>query len=211
MISSPFALVIFFIAASALHASAAATEKLDWLVGTWNLCDARQSRLVASSGRLVASNNNPQCSDYWTMEISSLDDDPNTFVNFQLEAPFDAPCELFGIPQSACDKKTNTTWLNMTFVGTLSLNPRKQTSINFLGKRSDYQDEFGEWVPITTTLDGERTSLVVDITNKNEIYSDWLAAGRRLTYDDEGVGQQFDILSVRSWKMVKDLQAYCDT
>ena len=59
----------------------------------------------------------------------------------------------------------------MTFIGTLSLNPRMQSSINFLGKRSSYKDAIsGEYVPITTTLDGELTSLVVDVTNEKEIY-----------------------------------------
>jgi hypothetical protein len=189
------------------------SNKLDWLVGTWNLCNGRQSRLVNTvDSRIVANNNSPQCSDYWQMHISSLDDDPDTFVNFKLEAPFDAPCELFGIPLSACNSEaTPTTWLNMTFIGTLSLNPRMQSSINFLGKRSSYKDAIsGEYVPITTTLDGELTSLVVDVTNEKEIYVDWLASGRRLSYNDEGVSQEHDILSVRSWMMVKDLK-YCDT
>ena len=187
------------------------SSKLDWLVGTWNLCNGRQSRLVNTvDSRIVANNNSPQCSDYWQMHISSLDEDRDTFVNFKLEAPFDAPCESFGIPQSACNSE-GTTWLNMTFIGTLSLNPRMQSSINFLGKRSAYKDAIsGEYVPITTTLDGELTSLVVDVTNRKEIYVDWLASGRRLSYNDEGVGQQHDILSVRSWMMVKDLK-YCDT
>ena len=54
----------------------------------------------------------------------------------------------------------------------------------------------------TTTLDGELTSLVVDVTNQKEIYVDWLASGRRLSYNDEEVSQQHDILSVRSWMMV---------
>lgn len=187
------------------------SSKLDWLVGTWNLCNGRQSRLVNTVDiDLRANNNSPQCSDYWQMHISSLDDDPDTFVNFKLEAPFDAPCEPFGIPSSACSSE-GTTWLNMTFIGTLSLNPRMQSSINFLGKRSAYKDATsGDFVPITTTLDGELTSLVVDVTSQTEIYVDWLASGRRLSYNDEGVSQQHDILSVRSWLMVKDLK-YCDT
>ena len=186
------------------------SSKLDWFGGTWNLCNGRQSRLVNTvDSRIVAHNNSPQCSDYWQMHISSLDDDPDTFVNFKLEAPFDAPWELFGIPSSACEN--DSTWLNMTFIGTLSLNPRSQSSINFLGKRSAYKDAIsGEWVPITTTLDGELTSLVVDVTNQKEIYVDWLASGRRWSYNDEEVSQQHDILSVRSWMMVKDLK-YCDT
>ncbi|KAL7493532.1 hypothetical protein ACHAWT_002513 [Skeletonema menzelii] len=203
-------LLIFTAAVGVLSASAHDNSKLDWLVGTWNLCNGRQSRLVNTvDSRLVGSNNNPQCSDYWKMHISSLDDDPDTFVNFKLEAPFDAPCELFGIPPSACEN--DSTWLNMTFVGTLSLNPRMQSSINFLGKRSAYKDAIsGEWVPITTTLDGELTSLIVDVTNQKEIYVDWLASGRRWSYNEDEVGQQHDILSVRSWMMVKDLK-YCDT
>ena len=187
------------------------SSKLDWLVGTWNLCNGRQSRHVNTVDiGLKANNNSPQCSDYWQMHISSLDDDPETFVNFKLEAPFDAPCEPFGIPSSACSSE-GTTWLNMTFIGTLSLNPRMQSSINFLGKRSAYKDAIsGDFVPITTTLDGELTSLVVDVTSQTEIYVDWLASGRRLSYNDEGDAQQHDILSVRSWLMVKDLK-YCDT
>lgn len=48
------------------------------------------------------------------------------------------------------------------------------------------------------------------VTNQKEIYVDWLPSGRRLSYNDEEVSQQHDILSVRSWMMVKDLK-YCDT
>ena len=95
--------------------------------------------------------------------------------------------------------------VNMIFVGSLSLNPRKQSEINFIGKRSEYKISSGESIPISTTLDGEHAYLNVDITNQNVLYVDWMVSGRR---NDIDTNKQYDILSVRSWKMTKD-KGYC--
>ena len=97
--------------------------------------------------------------------------------------------------------------VNMIFVGSLSLNPRKQSKINFIGKRSEYMiSSSGESIPISTTLDGEHAYLNVDITNQNVLYVDWMVSGRRI---DINRGNRYDILSVRSWKMTKD-KGFCD-
>ena len=41
------------------------------------------------------------------MIISNVDDDPDTFVNFELEAPFMGSCEVFGIPTTDIDYDEN--------------------------------------------------------------------------------------------------------
>lgn len=203
-------MLALFMMLCATAASASNQSSLEWLIGTWNLCNARQARLDNTVDiKTIATNNEPQCSDHWPMIISSLDEDPDTFVNFKLEAPFMAACEKFGIPtpDTDCNSNGGKTWVNMTFVGSLSLNPRLQSNLQFIGKRSGYKDlDSGDYEPISTTLDGELTTLTVDVTNHLEIYVDWMASGRRW---NEMMDKQHDILSVRSWKMVKDLE-HCD-
>ena len=68
--------------------------------------------------RTVSTNNAPQCDEDFPMIISNVDDDPDTFVNFELEAPFMGSCEVFGIPttDTDCDENEGRTMSKYTAV-----------------------------------------------------------------------------------------------
>lgn len=183
------------------------SEGLGWLAGEWFLCDARETRLSnnLAQPKYIFKNNTPQCDDRWKFVITALGDGDN--VNFKLENGFDTSCSPFGVPlTNDCENNNGKTFITETFVGAASLNPRWQKEINFVGKRLDYEDDDGNQAPVSTLVDGEFTILKVDVTDKEVIYVDWIQTDRRY-----GTHYNHDVISSRSWKMVKNLRSNCDT
>ena len=183
----------------------ASNKKLDWLSGEWFLCDETQTRL-ANNDRILTTST--ECSDIFGFNITSLTDDN---MNFKLEhlKGFSVSCKTFGIQASGkveCDADGKIE-INEVFVGGVSLNPKWKNEITFVGKRLEYKDpESEEFLPLTTFVDGYYTTLKVDATNKQQLYVDWVDTDRRFNATDP----IFDVISVRSWKLVKDLTT-CDT
>lgn len=98
--------------------------------------------------------------------------------------------------------------INQVFVGTLSLNKKWQDDITFVGKRVEYLDpDTGKYVAVSEFVDGYYTTLKVDLTDSSHLYVDWASTIRRFNKN----GPAFDIISSRSWKLVKDLETSCDT
>ena len=183
-------------------------KQLDWLQGEWFLCDERQTRLLNNiNDRFLTSTTT--CSDIFGFNITLTDDN----MNFKLEhlKGFSVPCNAFGI-EALTDVNCSTNddgkiEINEVFVGASSINPRWQNEMTFIGKRFEYKVPNDEiYKPITTFIDGYYTTLKVDITNKRQLYVDWVDVDRRYN----ATQSTFDILSVRSWKLVKDLTT-CDT
>jgi len=132
-------------------------------------------------------------------------------MNFKLEhLKGSVPCNAFGIEALTdvnCSTNDGKIEINEVFVGASSINPKWQNEMTFIGKRFEYKDPNGGlYKPITTFIDGYYTTLKVDITNKRQLYVDWVDVDRRYN----AIQSTFDILSVRSWKLVKDLTT-CDT
>ena len=109
MVHAYFLALVIFIISFVTTAASPSEGSLEWLVGNWGiLCNARQARLVNEDTlRTVSTNNAPQCNGDYPMIISNLDDEPDTYVNFELEAPFMGSCEVFGIPTTDTDCDEN--------------------------------------------------------------------------------------------------------
>jgi len=166
-----------------------------------------QTRLNNINDRFLTSTK--PCSDIFGFNITSLTDDN---MNFKLEhlKGFSVPCKAFGIEALTdvnCSTNDGKIEINEVFVRASSINPKWQNEMTFIGKRFEYKDPNDEiYKPITTFIDGYYTTLKVDITNKRQLYVDWVDVDRRYN----ATQSTFDILSVRSWKLVKDLTT-CDT
>jgi len=136
------------------------------------------------------------------LNITALNDD---LTSFKLEYSLLGLCSTFEVTGTKDCLENNSTLYKFVYIGTQSLNPRlKDQRINFQGGRVEYKADNGEFLPAPGGK--EFGSVVIDVTTlfQQTIYTDWNI--RDLFQDPKR-----EVFKVRTWKLVKDLGADCDT
>jgi len=175
---------------------------LERLTGTWNICEGRTTTLINSSpeAEFIVSPTTQCVSN--VLNITALNED---LTSFKLEYSLRGLCSTFEVTGTKDCLENNSTLYKFVYIGTQSLNPRlKDQRINFQGARVEYKADNGEFLPAPGGK--EFGTVVIDVTTlfQQTIYTDWNI--RDLFQDPKR-----EVFKVRTWKLVKDLGADCDT